>query len=49
MDKLKISKLLIDIEIPIPKMEIVVNIANSKKIICSFFTFIPPDYSVQAF
>ncbi len=44
MDKLKISKLSNAIEMPIPMMENVVNIAHNKKIICSFFKLIPPTY-----
>lgn len=41
-DKLKISILSSAIEIPIAMIEMVVNMAHNKKIICSFFTYIPP-------
>lgn len=43
MDKPNIRILSSAIEIPIPIMAIVVNIAHSKKIICSFFNSIPPN------
>lgn len=45
-DRPKIRILSSAIEIPIPMIEIVVNIAHSKKIIFSFFTYITPTFIV---